>query len=179
MHSTAEGTSINAFPSSHEELTLLYGTQVTSRCSETEARNCLQWCLNNSLVEQKVVMCDKNSNVDSVKAAEALGCMVPNYGNNFNSEAISNPDAPLVASFSSRGPSRFISYIIKPDATASGVEILAAYSPMASPSETYISKRSVNYTVLSGHPWLAHTMLLLLSSLFTQIGLLQQLNQRS
>ncbi|KAI3763590.1 hypothetical protein L2E82_13547 [Cichorium intybus] len=141
------GASINAFPSSHEELPLVYGREVTSTCSETEARNCLQRCLNNSLVEEKVVLCDNISNADSVKAAGALGCIFPNYGNNvsdigplpvaalntndmnfvktyqnstkkpkaqiFKSEAINNPDAPLVASFSSRGPSRFISDIIK------------------------------------------------------------------
>ncbi|KAI3764265.1 hypothetical protein L2E82_14272 [Cichorium intybus] len=73
------GTSINAFPSSNEELPLLYGTQVTSECSETEAR-----CLDGSLVEQKVVLCDVNSNTDLVKAAGAFGCIVPNQGNNIS-----------------------------------------------------------------------------------------------
>ncbi|KAI3497645.1 hypothetical protein L1887_33099 [Cichorium endivia] len=178
------GTSINAFPSSHEELPLVYGRQVTSTCSDIEARYCIASCLDNSLVEQKVVLCDDNVNADSVKAAGALGCIIPNNGNNvseigpfpvaalntndmnlvktyqnsskkpkvqiFKSDAINDPDAPLVASFSSRGPSKLISGIIKPDVTAPGVEILGAYSPMASPSQTSTDKSSVNYIILSG-----------------------------
>ncbi|KAL4586872.1 hypothetical protein LXL04_011517 [Taraxacum kok-saghyz] len=177
------GASINGFPSSQEEVPLVYGRQVTKTCSETEASYCLPGCLDNSLVEQKVVLCDINSNTFSVKAAGALGCILP-QGNNvshigplpvsaldtndmnlvktyqkstkkpkvqiFKSETIHNRDAPLVAPFSSRGPSRFISDIIKPDVTAPGVEILAAYSPMASPSKTSIDQRAVNYTILSG-----------------------------
>nr|KAJ0209040.1 hypothetical protein LSAT_V11C400160470 [Lactuca sativa] len=180
--SVLEGTSVNAFPSSQEEVPLVYGRQVTSICSETEAS---AGCLDGSLIKQKVVICDKNNNADLVKEAGALGCIVPNHGRYnysdvgplpvaalgindmnlvktyqnstkkpqvqiFKSQAIYNPAAPLIASFSSRGPSKFIPDIIKPDVTAPGVEILAAYSPMASPSESFIDKSSVNYTILSG-----------------------------
>ncbi|CAH1434877.1 unnamed protein product [Lactuca virosa] len=182
--SILEGASINAFPSSQEEVPLVYGRQVTSTCSENEARYCLPRCIDNSLVEQKVVMCDKNNHVDSLKVAGAIGCIIPNNENNFSdigplpigalnkndmnlvktyqnntkkpkvriskSEAINNPASPLVASFSSRGPSKFIYDIIKPDVTAPGVEILAAFSPMASPSDSFIDKSSVNYTIRSG-----------------------------
>ncbi|KAK6139273.1 hypothetical protein DH2020_026985 [Rehmannia glutinosa] len=47
------------------------------------------------------------------------------------SESVRNLDAPLVASFSSRGPNRILTDILKPDITAPGIEILAAFSPMA------------------------------------------------
>ncbi|KAL4586992.1 hypothetical protein LXL04_011640 [Taraxacum kok-saghyz] len=179
------GTSINGFPSSNDELPLLYGKEVTSGgCSEAEARHCHERCLDRSLIQQKVVLCDANNNTDLVKAAGAFGCIVPNHGNNFSdvgplptadldtndinfvktyhnsttkprvkifkSEDINNQVAPLVASFSSRGPSISISDIIKPDVTAPGVEILAAYSPMASPSQVFIDKSSVKYNILSG-----------------------------
>ncbi|KAL7603682.1 hypothetical protein Lser_V15G14780 [Lactuca serriola] len=174
--SVLESTSVNAFRSSQEEVPLVYGRQVTSTCSETEARKCSAGCLDGSLIKQKVVLCDTNNNADLVKAAGALGCILPNQGYNysevgplpvaavgtndmnlvktyqnstkkpqvqiFKSQAIYNPAAPLVASFSSRGPSKFISDIIKPDVTAPGVEILAAYSPMASPSESFFDKSS-------------------------------------
>ncbi|KAL7091155.1 hypothetical protein ACP275_12G088300 [Erythranthe tilingii] len=63
------------------------------------------------------------------------------------SEAINNTDAPHVASFSSRGPNPFIPDILKPDITAPGIEILAAYSPSVSPTN---DKRSVPYSILSG-----------------------------
>ncbi|KAD4983186.1 hypothetical protein E3N88_19857 [Mikania micrantha] len=104
------GHAINAFSSNDEALSLVYGKEVTSRCSETDAR------------EPKVRI--------------------------LKSEAIHNPDAPIVASFSARGPSGFISDIIKPDVTAPGVEILAAFSPTGRPSGNIWDKRSFN--ILSG-----------------------------
>ncbi|KAL4587022.1 hypothetical protein LXL04_011671 [Taraxacum kok-saghyz] len=177
------GASINAFPSSNEAVPLVYGKQVTSRCSETQASECVEGCLDASLVEQKIVLCDLKEYTNSVKEAGAIGCIVPNRENVsdvgplpigalnthdiklvktyqisankpkvqiFKSEDITNQVAPHVASFSSRGPSIYIYDIIKPDITAPGVEILAAYSPMASPSHTLVDKSSVKYNILSG-----------------------------
>ncbi|KAK4479774.1 hypothetical protein RD792_015309 [Penstemon davidsonii] len=66
------------------------------------------------------------------------------------SESIQNLDAPRVATFSSRGPNSIIPDILKPDVTAPGVDILAAFSPKASPSEVTSDKRSVKYSILSG-----------------------------
>ncbi|KAK4481619.1 hypothetical protein RD792_012523 [Penstemon davidsonii] len=63
------------------------------------------------------------------------------------SESTKNRDAPLVASFSSRGPNRVIPEILKPDLTAPGVEILAAYPPAA---RLFKDKRSVKFNILSG-----------------------------
>lgn len=56
----------------------------------------------------------------------------------FRSEVIHTTTTPRVPSFSSRGPSRFISDIIKLDVRAPGVAILAAFSPVSSPSEGLI-----------------------------------------
>ncbi|KAL1550987.1 subtilisin-like protease SBT4.13 [Salvia divinorum] len=66
------------------------------------------------------------------------------------SESVKNLDAPIVASFSSRGPNIIIPDILKPDVTAPGIEILAAFSPLASPSDVYGDDRSVKYNILSG-----------------------------
>ncbi|XP_010483539.1 PREDICTED: subtilisin-like protease SBT4.4 [Camelina sativa] len=66
------------------------------------------------------------------------------------SEEISNQTAPLVVSFSSRGPSTIVSDILKPDITAPGVEILAAYSPDSSPTESELDTRHVKFSVMSG-----------------------------
>ncbi|XP_073314774.1 subtilisin-like protease SBT4.3 [Primulina huaijiensis] len=66
------------------------------------------------------------------------------------SEVVKNLNAPSVASFSSRGPNKFFSNILKPDVTAPGVEILAAFSPLSSPSDYPEDKRSVKYSILSG-----------------------------
>ncbi|KAH0906798.1 hypothetical protein HID58_038625 [Brassica napus] len=66
------------------------------------------------------------------------------------SEEIIDKEAPYVPSFSSRGPSFIIKNLLKPDVSAPGLEILAAYSPEASPSDNPGDKRSVKFSVMSG-----------------------------
>ncbi|MED6208027.1 hypothetical protein PIB30_041285 [Stylosanthes scabra] len=61
-----------------------------------------------------------------------------------------NDTAPIIADFSSRGPNVNILEIMKPDISAPGVEILAAFSPLASPSGDSNDMRSVKYSILSG-----------------------------
>ncbi|XP_013620395.1 PREDICTED: cucumisin-like [Brassica oleracea var. oleracea] len=69
-------------------------------------------------------------------------------GTVLKTEAVFNQKSPKVASFSSRGPNTLAVDLLKPDITAPGVEILAAYSPLGSPSLG--DQRQVKYSVLSG-----------------------------
>ncbi|KAG8663011.1 hypothetical protein MANES_01G167604v8 [Manihot esculenta] len=64
------------------------------------------------------------------------------------SEVITDSTAPVVASFSSRGPNAIAPDIMKPDVSAPGVDILAAYIPVVSPSSG--DRRRVEYNILSG-----------------------------
>ncbi|XP_026383186.1 subtilisin-like protease SBT4.13 [Papaver somniferum] len=64
--------------------------------------------------------------------------------------SIKDSEAPVVASFSSRGPNPSSPDIIKPDISAPGADILAAFSPVASPSEIVGDTRSVKYNILFG-----------------------------
>ncbi|XWS53205.1 hypothetical protein CRYUN_Cryun11dG0138100 [Craigia yunnanensis] len=66
------------------------------------------------------------------------------------SETIEDSAAPVVAPFSSRGPNYIVPDILKPDISAPGVDILAAYSPAVSPSSTTTDERRVKYNIISG-----------------------------
>ncbi|KAJ0979574.1 hypothetical protein J5N97_015048 [Dioscorea zingiberensis] len=66
------------------------------------------------------------------------------------SQGVYDPKAPSVVSFSSRGPNPITRDILKPDLTAPGVDIIAAWSPIASMSVDPDDKRSVPYNIISG-----------------------------
>ncbi|KAF2323876.1 hypothetical protein GH714_002962 [Hevea brasiliensis] len=58
--------------------------------------------------------------------------------------------APEMAAFSSRGPNSIDPEILKPDITAPGVDVLAAYSEVASPSESISDARRTAFAIISG-----------------------------
>ncbi|KAI3947906.1 hypothetical protein MKX01_034571 [Papaver californicum] len=58
--------------------------------------------------------------------------------------------APYMASFSSRGPNGLELDLLKPDITAPGLNILAAWSGASSPTKLESDKRRVKYNLLSG-----------------------------
>jgi subtilisin family serine protease len=76
----------------------------------------------------------------------------------FRGTVIANsPSAPRVASFSSRGPNYRASEILKPDVIAPGVNILAAWTCAASPTDLDIDARRVEFNIISGRPCPART----------------------
>lgn len=66
------------------------------------------------------------------------------------SEDVTNSSSPYVASFSSRGPNPIDKNILKPDLTAPGVRILAAWPPVAPISEVEGDRRAVPFNMISG-----------------------------
>ncbi|TVU00866.1 hypothetical protein EJB05_53714, partial [Eragrostis curvula] len=60
------------------------------------------------------------------------------------------PSSPRMASFSSRGPNLRAPSILKPDVTAPGVDILAAWTGESSPSGLASDTRRVQYNIVSG-----------------------------
>ncbi|CAN6876394.1 unnamed protein product [Brassica oleracea] len=58
--------------------------------------------------------------------------------------------APIVAAFSSRGPSVAGPEIVKPDISAPGLNILAGWSPFSSPSLLRSDQRRVQFNIISG-----------------------------
>uniref|UniRef100_M8ANX2 Subtilisin-like protease n=1 Tax=Aegilops tauschii TaxID=37682 RepID=M8ANX2_AEGTA len=61
-----------------------------------------------------------------------------------------SPSTPRMASFPSRGPSWLVLEILKPDVTAPGMDILAAWTGAASPSLLDGDTRHVQYNIMSG-----------------------------
>ncbi|KAK9999542.1 hypothetical protein SO802_019145 [Lithocarpus litseifolius] len=68
----------------------------------------------------------------------------------YKSTAVRNAASPFAASFSSRGPTTISSSVIKPDITAPGIDILAAYSKLASVTGDLEDNRFGVYNILSG-----------------------------
>ncbi|KAJ9557588.1 hypothetical protein OSB04_012202 [Centaurea solstitialis] len=66
------------------------------------------------------------------------------------SEDVTNSSSPYVASFSSRGPNPIDKNILKPDLTAPGVRILAAWPPVAPISGVEGDRRAVPFNMISG-----------------------------
>ncbi|XP_058106320.1 cucumisin-like, partial [Magnolia sinica] len=66
------------------------------------------------------------------------------------SDTWKDASAPRVISFSSRGPNPLTPDILKPDVTAPGVDILAAWSPVAPPSIYHEDTTRVKYNIISG-----------------------------
>ncbi|KAK8671824.1 hypothetical protein V6N13_038409 [Hibiscus sabdariffa] len=68
----------------------------------------------------------------------------------FKTQVDGNQFAPFVVSFSSRGPSSITADILKPDLTAPGVDILAAWSGIPPLTDTDGDTRIVPYNIISG-----------------------------
>ncbi|TVU41280.1 hypothetical protein EJB05_14783, partial [Eragrostis curvula] len=67
-----------------------------------------------------------------------------------SAKTATNPQAPVAASFSSPGPNLITPAILKPDLTAPGIDIIAAWSPLSPPSGDPNDKRRVMYNIESG-----------------------------
>ncbi|XP_075644333.1 subtilisin-like protease SBT4.15 [Castanea sativa] len=68
----------------------------------------------------------------------------------YKSTTVRNAATPFVASFSSRGPNPISSTILKPDIVAPGIDILAAYSKLASVTAEPEDNRFGVYNIISG-----------------------------
>lgn len=69
---------------------------------------------------------------------------------NFRGTVIGIKPAPVVASFSARGPNGLNPEILKPDLIAPGVNILAAWTDAVGPTGLELDKRKTEFNILSG-----------------------------
>ncbi|CAN1282491.1 Subtilisin-like protease SBT4.4 [Linum perenne] len=112
-----------------------------------------------------IIYLDEIPNDESVLSMSAVSVDRPSYGvitayqrstsnpvaKILKSDTVADPTTPIVASFSSRGPNPIIPSILKPDVSAPGVDILAAWSPEAVPSGDLVyDSRVASFNILSG-----------------------------
>ncbi|WZZ90119.1 hypothetical protein YC2023_118698 [Brassica napus] len=178
-----QGKSVNAFDPKGKKYPLVYGKSAASPACDTDsAKKCLARCLDESLVKGKILVCASSDGLSIAHSMGAVASIIINpsdyasihaipfsallpedfdllvsYINSTRSpeaavlktKTIFNQTAPKVVSFSGRGPNRIASDILKHQE----VEILAAYSHVASPVPPYKQEndtRRVNYAVLAG-----------------------------
>ncbi|XAR73313.1 Tripeptidyl-peptidase II [Bertholletia excelsa] len=67
-----------------------------------------------------------------------------------NLTLVGKDQAPFVLGFSARGPNAVVPEILKPDIIAPGLNILAAWPPVISPSRAQEDRRRVNYNMDTG-----------------------------
>ncbi|KAL6647545.1 hypothetical protein ACP70R_014982 [Stipagrostis hirtigluma subsp. patula] len=67
-----------------------------------------------------------------------------------STETTVDPRAPIAASFSSPGPNMITPWILKPDLSAPGIDIIASWSLQAPPSGIPEDKRRVQYNIETG-----------------------------
>ncbi|MBA0609778.1 hypothetical protein Godav_010717 [Gossypium davidsonii] len=145
------GLSINSFSLNTTKVPLVYGLQATSYCDEASARINTKYELDDvSFVVPLSAITLSSEDYDSV--ISYLNSTKEPKAEILRSETTKDKFAPIVASFSSRGPNSIVPDILKAciDISAPGVDILAAYSPVASPSTTTIDTRRVKYNIISG-----------------------------
>ncbi|KAK9683901.1 hypothetical protein RND81_10G173600 [Saponaria officinalis] len=88
---------------------------------------------------------------DGVSVFAYINSTAEAYGTITNPAAVLNTKpAPYVAAFSSRGPNTITPEILKPDITAPGVKVIAAYSEGVSPTVESTDKRRFPFMVDSG-----------------------------
>ncbi|KAG6480862.1 hypothetical protein ZIOFF_057450 [Zingiber officinale] len=96
------------------------------------------------------VPCITVSSLDGLNLLSYINNTKNPVANIHKSEEVFYSEAPLVASFSSRGPNTITPDILKPDISAPGIDILAAWSRVAPVSGIINDTRVVKYNIISG-----------------------------
>ncbi|CAN1236742.1 Subtilisin-like protease SBT1.1 [Linum grandiflorum] len=142
---TYEGSSLY-YGKPTKQLPIAYAQ--TAGGKQQGANYCINGSLNKKLVKGKIVICDRGINGRAQKG-QISKKSPPTASISFRGTSY-GATAPVMAAFSSRGPSSVGPEIIKPDITAPGVNILAAWPPGVSPTMLKTDKRSVLFNIISG-----------------------------
>ncbi|KAK9984480.1 hypothetical protein SO802_034005 [Lithocarpus litseifolius] len=159
------GLFVNSFNLNGTSIPLIWGGDAANDSAGADSdisRGCFYGALNSYKVQGKIVFCEGAVNGAGILLANGVGTIMAD--SSFTDFAFSFPFliatilvgetwkdvmAPYVVSFSSKGPNPIALDILKPDVTAPGVDILAAWSPVAPPSVDQDDTRSVKFNIIS------------------------------
>ncbi|CAN1332597.1 Subtilisin-like protease SBT5.6 [Linum perenne] len=131
-------------------LPLIYAADaVHPKVPKNETNQCLANSLLPEKVKGKIVVCMRGTGLRVAKGVEVKRA----GGAGFilgNAAANGDEPAPFMASFTSRGPNVIHPYVLKPDISAPGINILAAWSQASSPTKLSEDNRITKYNIESG-----------------------------
>ncbi|KEH26821.1 subtilisin-like serine endopeptidase family protein [Medicago truncatula] len=133
---TYEGVSLNTFDLEGKLYPIIYGGDAPNKLAgynRHQSRLCGTNSLDDKLVKGKIVLCE---GVEGDPEALRVGAV--------------DTLAPVVASFSSRGPSNATLEILKPDLIAPGVDIIASWPARSPISENLGENRKLEFNIMSG-----------------------------
>ncbi|KAE8713248.1 hypothetical protein F3Y22_tig00110213pilonHSYRG00188 [Hibiscus syriacus] len=146
---TFQGSAINFSNLTRTEaFPLAYGKAIAAKYSPvSEARSCYPGSLDPEKVKGKMIICFDSFPVVSrgIKKLVAEDAGAKGLSQNWK-----HKPAPVVAYFSSRGPSLLTENILKPDVMAPGVAILAAVVPKVEEWSTLFRRKPSGYAIKSG-----------------------------
>ncbi|KAF1858782.1 hypothetical protein Lal_00013713 [Lupinus albus] len=154
------GKSINSFSLNRKKFLIAKKNSEpdSEKCSKDSADICE--CLDSSLVEGKIVLCNGFSGYADYEGGKPIGSIIKDFDEGFPpfvsplpSLFLSANDYDILRSYtnSSKIPkAEILKKIMKPDISAPGVDILASFSQVVSPSDDGYDKRSVKYNIISG-----------------------------
>ncbi|PPS05801.1 hypothetical protein GOBAR_AA14860 [Gossypium barbadense] len=158
---STKGVSINTFDLKNKTYPMIYGGDAanTTSTSTTSSRFCFPNSLDKNLVKAGTVARDQDGIDHSNLFPLPASCFNLVDGRNifhaptatiFRSSEVNDSLAPYIISFSSRGPNPITPEIIKPDISAPGVHILAAWSSISPVSSVPGDNRFVTFNIISG-----------------------------
>nr|GMD07258.1 subtilisin-like protease SBT5.3 [Ipomoea batatas] len=134
--------------------------RINASISSQDALVCKPGTLDPEKVKGKVLVCLRGGipRTDKSHQAALAGAVGMILANDENPVAhITHPNtllgvkpAPVIAAFSSRGPNAVNPEILKPDISAPGVNVIAAFTEAIGPSDNDYDKRIVSFNLLSG-----------------------------
>nr|DAD41141.1 TPA_asm: hypothetical protein HUJ06_015464 [Nelumbo nucifera] len=142
------GKSANSFGARKRKVDLVYGRSASMKCDPDSVQICASDCLDGDLVKGKIVVCDQISIGEEPMRVGALGTIM--IDNELNDFCLIYPLPAVLLTPENGERLKLYMNSTSEEIRDSSAPMLAAFSPIASVSDSDADKRSVKYSILSG-----------------------------